>query len=55
MVKTIEVPKEEFDVLMYWLERCEDKGHLENCYDLVEPFAKFAEAYYNLHYPKTND
>jgi hypothetical protein len=30
-----------FDELVYWLDRCEDKGHLENCYDLVEPWANF--------------
>ena len=31
-----------FDDLMYWLERCEDKGHLENCLDLVEPWENFS-------------
>lgn len=30
-----------FDDLMYWLDRCESKGHLENCCDLVEPWAAF--------------
>ena len=30
-----------FDDLMYWLERCERKGHLENCPDLIEPWEKF--------------
>lgn len=32
---------ESFDELMYWLSRCEDKGHLENCADLVEPWKNF--------------
>ena len=30
-----------FDDLMYWLDRCERKGHLENCPDLVEPYEAF--------------
>ena len=30
-----------FDELVYWLGRCEDKGHLENCPDLVQPWAEF--------------
>ena len=30
-----------FDELIYWLERCSDKGHLENCPDLVQPWAEF--------------
>lgn len=38
--KLIRVNGAFFD-LMYWLERCEKKGHLENCYDLVEPWEKF--------------
>lgn len=29
------------DELVYWLERCKDKGHLENCADLIEPFEAF--------------
>lgn len=32
---------ETFDSLVFWLERCEQKGHLENCSDLVEPWEKF--------------
>lgn len=32
---------ETFDSLMYWLDRCEQKGHLENCADLTEPWEKF--------------
>lgn len=43
MVKRlIEIDSETFDELMYWLDRCESKGHLENCYDLVEPWANFS-------------
>ena len=30
-----------FDELVYWLERCDDKGHLENCPNLVQPWAEF--------------
>jgi hypothetical protein len=30
-----------FDDLMYWLDRCEEKGHLENCPDLIEPYQAF--------------
>ena len=29
------------DELVYWLERCKDKGHIENCADLIEPFEAF--------------
>lgn len=42
--KLIEVDAQAFDDLMYWLDRCADKGHLENCHDLVEPWAKFDES-----------
>jgi len=31
----------EFDNLMYWMDRCESKGHLERCSDLIEPWAAF--------------
>ena len=30
-----------FDELMYWLDRCDSKGHLERCGDLEEPWANF--------------
>jgi hypothetical protein len=30
-----------FDELMYWMQRCEEKGHLENCPDLIEPYQAF--------------
>ncbi|MCP1404465.1 hypothetical protein [Achromobacter insolitus] len=32
---------EAFDDLMFWLDRCHDKGHLDNCYDLVAPWEAF--------------
>lgn len=32
---------EAFDDLMYWLHRCDDKGHLENCADLIDPWSRF--------------
>lgn len=39
--KLIEVDAQAFDDLMYWLDRCAEKGHLENCYDLVDPWTIF--------------
>lgn len=36
---------EAFGDLMYWLERCERKGHLENCSDLIEPWEAFDYEY----------
>jgi hypothetical protein len=39
--KRLIVVDQSFDDLMYWLDRCEDKGHLENCPDLVEPYSAF--------------
>ena len=30
-----------FDDLVYWLNRCDSKGHLERCGDLEEPWANF--------------
>jgi hypothetical protein len=33
---------ETFDDLMYWLERCDEKGHLENCSDLIRPWSNFS-------------
>lgn len=32
---------ERFDDLMFWLDRCSSKGHLDNCSDLVEPWENF--------------
>jgi hypothetical protein len=39
--KRLIVVDQSFDELMYWLGRCEDKGHLENCPDLLEPWRSF--------------
>lgn len=39
--KRLIVVDQSFDDLMYWLDRCEYKGHLENCPDLVEPWGAF--------------
>jgi hypothetical protein len=39
--KRLIVVDQSFDELMYWLDRCEHKGHLENCADLVEPYSAF--------------
>lgn len=39
--KRLIVVDQSFDDLMYWLDRCEHKGHLENCADLVEPYSAF--------------
>lgn len=42
-----DVPSAEFDDLMFWLDRCDDKGHLDNCPDLIVPMAAFNRARYN--------
>lgn len=34
-----------FADLMFWLDRCADKGHLENCQDLIEPYERFEYRY----------
>jgi hypothetical protein len=39
--KRLIVVDQSFTDLMYWLDRCEDKGHLENCPDLVEAWSAF--------------
>lgn len=39
--KLVKVKAAEFDNLMYWLERCESKGHMEQCSDLIEPWYAF--------------
>ena len=39
--KLIAVNAEAFSELMYWLDRCESKGHLLNCSDLIEPWKAF--------------
>lgn len=36
--------KKEWLELEYWLDRCYDKGHLENCQDLIEPFEALNKA-----------
>ena len=38
------VPSKEFNELIHWLDRCDDKGHLDNCPDLIEPLADFNKA-----------
>ena len=30
-----------FDDLVYWLNRCAEKGHLEACSDLIDPWSAF--------------
>lgn len=34
---TIALPRKEWEELQYYLDRCYDKGHLDQCFDLVEP------------------
>ena len=34
---TIALPRKEWEELKYYLDRCYDKGHLDQCFDLVEP------------------
>lgn len=36
---------EAFSDLMFWLERCSERGHLDNCYDLVAPWEAFKYEY----------
>lgn len=38
------LPKKEWSDLEYWLDRCYDKGHLENCSDLIEPLEALYKA-----------
>lgn len=35
------VVNQSFDDLMYWLGRCDEKGHLEQCPDLIDPWSRF--------------
>lgn len=41
--------------LMYWLDRCSDKGHLENCADLIEPYEAFEWRKIDASAPSTAD
>jgi hypothetical protein len=36
---------EAFSDLMFWLERCSERGRLDNCYDLVAPWEAFKYEY----------
>lgn len=38
------LPAKEWSDLEYWLDRCYDKGHLENCSDLIEPLEALYKA-----------
>lgn len=38
------LPEKEWADLEYWLDRCYDKGHLENCPDLIEPLEALYKA-----------
>lgn len=44
MPNTVALPAAEWSEMEYWLNRCEDKGHLENCSDLLEPWANLSAA-----------
>jgi len=41
---TVSLPAAEWSDMEFWLDRCEDKGHLENCPDLVEPWSDLKAA-----------
>ena len=47
----VSVNGEDFFNLMFWLERCHDRGHLEQCPDLVEP----AETFFKIGYVYVDD
>lgn len=38
------LPEKEWLELEYWLDRCYDKGHLENCPDLIKPLEALNKA-----------
>lgn len=38
------LPEKECLELEYWLDRCYDKGHLENCPDLIKPLEALNKA-----------
>jgi hypothetical protein len=38
------LPAKEWAAMEYWLDRCYDKGHLERCSDLVEPYEALCKA-----------
>lgn len=40
----VELPAKEWNAMAFWLGRCEDKGHLERCSDLVEPWEELQAA-----------
>lgn len=41
---TVPLPRKEWEELDYWLGRCESKGHLERCSDLIEPYEALCKA-----------
>jgi len=43
-VETISLPAKEWNAMAFWLGRCEDKGYLERCSDLVESWAELQAA-----------
>ena len=38
------LPEKEWNALEYWLDRCYEKGHLDNCSDLIEPLEDLYKA-----------
>lgn len=42
--KYARLPLTEWGELEYWLDRCYDKGHLEQCSDLIEPYQNLSNA-----------
>jgi hypothetical protein len=41
---TVSLPAAEWHALDFWLDRCERKGHLDNCPDLIEPYIALCDA-----------
>lgn len=45
MVENVAIlPEKEWLELEYWLDRCYDNGHLENCPDLIKPLEALNKA-----------
>lgn len=44
MAAIAQLPRKEWQELEYWLDRCESKGHLERCPDLIEPYQALCAA-----------
>ena len=53
-VETVSLPAKEWNAMAFWLGRCEDKGHLERCSDLLEPWAQLQAAILAMDYRRSS-